>query len=141
MTELEKSSNPTSTENKPMATLFGRQWEMRFDEPELTSDAGKSDSMSERTGRDSERCENRVYWQKHEFWNVWKARRPMGYRIKENKYIRISFLYCKNRSSCPLWEALLHVPCVSHFREPIFLPSMFLPNSDGSAEFEEHPSR
>ncbi|MGK0186892.1 MAG: hypothetical protein ACI9R3_002676, partial [Verrucomicrobiales bacterium] len=24
----------------PMATLFGRQWEARFDEPELTSDAG-----------------------------------------------------------------------------------------------------
>ena len=34
------SAPSSNTEAVPLATLFGRSWETRFDEPELTSDAG-----------------------------------------------------------------------------------------------------
>ncbi len=42
MIHSEKDASVPSSESNPipMATLFGRQWEARFDEPELTSDAG-----------------------------------------------------------------------------------------------------
>ncbi|MEZ5329259.1 MAG: IS1380 family transposase [Verrucomicrobiales bacterium] len=48
MTLSEKSSSPPVSDSDPiaMATLFGRQWEARFDEPELTSDAGLAAPVS-----------------------------------------------------------------------------------------------
>jgi hypothetical protein len=42
MIHSEKSQSPQTFNSDPiaMAPLFGRRWEARFDEPELTSDAG-----------------------------------------------------------------------------------------------------